>query len=106
MLTTPWTNLRDLSRRQQLLLGLAVVVLAATGAWVLQRWGIEETDNAQLEAHLVDISSRVAGMVLQVPVQDDQQVAQGALLAVLDPRDAAMRLQRAQADLDEARQQA
>ena len=106
MLTTPWTHLLALPRRQQLLLGLAVVALAGSGAWLLHRWDVEETDNAQLEAHLVDISSRVAGTVLQVPVQDDQQVAQGALLVVLDPRDAVMRLQRAQADLDEARQQA
>jgi len=97
---------RAMPRRQQVLITLAVATLAGGGVWVAQHWGIEETDNAQLEAHLVEISSRVAGTVLQVPVQDDQQVSAGQLLVVLDPRDAGMRLQRAQADLEEARQQA
>lgn len=105
MLTSPWTTLRGLPRRQQLLLALAGAALVGSTAWLWQRSGIEETDNAQLEAHLVAISSRVAGTVLQVPVQDDQQVDSGALLVVLDPRDALMHLKRAQADLDETRQQ-
>ena len=95
-----------MSRQQQLLSALAVIALAGTGGWLAQHWGVEETDNAQLEAHLVEISSRIPGTVLQVPVQDDQTVRAGQLLVVLDPRDSLMRLRRAQANLEEARLQA
>lgn len=93
-------------RRRLLLLGVSGVAALITGGLVLNSWGIEETDNAQLEAHLVEISSRVAGTVQTVAVQDDQTIPAQALLVVLDPRDAQLRLRRALADLDEARQQA
>jgi membrane fusion protein (multidrug efflux system) len=94
-------------RRQPLLLTAVALALAvAGGSWLKEHWGIEETDNAQLQAHLVDISSRVAGTITAVPVQDDQAVGAGDPLVLLDPRDARIRLQRAEADLQEARQQA
>ncbi len=71
-----------------------------------QHWGVEETDNAQLQAHLTDISSRVPGTITRVAVQDDQQVRKGDLLVALDDRDARAQLRRAEADLAEARSQA
>ena len=82
------------------------MVVGAGGTWLLSRWGVEETDNAQLQAHLVDIASRVPGTITQVPVQDNQTVVAGQLLVQLDPRDARARLQAAEADLLEARRQA
>lgn len=106
VLTTALKNLRAIPRQQQLLAAVAVLTMAGLSGWLVQHWGVEETDNAQLEAHLVEISSRIPGTVLQVAVQDDQQVRAGQVLVVLDPRDAAMGLRRAVADLDEARLQA
>ncbi len=106
MLKTAWIKLRSMPRQQTVVCGVVVIALTGSVGWLAQHWGIEETDNAQLEAHLVDISSRIAATVQQVRVQDDQQVEAGQLLLLLDPRDSAVRLQRAQADLDEARLQA
>ena len=68
-------------------MGLSGCAVVALAGWVLNGWGVEETDNAQLQAHLVEISSRAAGTVQAVPVHDDQAVAPRALLVVLDPRD-------------------
>ena len=85
---------------------LAVLIAAGGGAWLVSHWGLEETDNAQLQAHLVEIASRVPGTITAVPVQDDQTVRAGELLVQLDPRDARMQLARAEADLLEARRQA
>ncbi|MCX5948204.1 MAG: HlyD family secretion protein, partial [Cyanobacteria bacterium] len=86
---------------------LAVLaLLAAGGAWMVSHWGLEETDNAQLQADLTEISSRVAGTIVRVPVQDNQQVQAGDLLVLLDPRDARARLLQAQADLVAAEREA
>ncbi len=56
--------------------GLAVVVLAS---WTLANWGMEETDNAQLQAEITQISSRVAGTIERVAAERDQAVAAFAL---------------------------
>ena len=85
---------------------MAVLIAAGGGVWLVSHWGLEETDNAQLQAHLVDIASRVPGTITAVPVQDDQTGRAGQLLVQLDPRDARMQLARAEADLLEARRQA
>src|SRR5437764_7882205 len=44
------------------------------------------TDDAFIEGHVIQISPKVAGHVLQVYVADNQEVQQGALLLELDPR--------------------
>ena len=67
---------------------------------------MEETDNAQLQAHLVAISSRVPGTISALAVQDNQTVRAGQLLVALDPRDSQAALRLAQADWVEATSQA
>ena len=93
-------------RRPLLLAAAAVLIGGAAAAWLLSRWGLEETDNAQLQAHLVEIASRVPGTITAVPVQPDQAVRAGQLLVQLDSRDARMAVRKAEADLQEARRQA
>lgn len=94
-------------QRRPLLLGaLALLLVAAAGLWWREQWGVESTDNAQVEAHLVDIASRVAGTIERVAVEENQPVHRGDLLVLLDPREARVRLRRAEADLLEARRQA
>jgi len=92
--------------RKILLVVLALLAAGGTGAWMVSHWGLEETDNAQLQADLTEISSRVAGTIVRVPVQDNQQVQAGDLLVLLDPRDARARLLQAQADLVAAEREA
>jgi len=97
---------RPASRRRWLL-PLSLVLLAAGGAvWIVSHWGLEETDNAQLEADLTEISSRVQGTIERVAVLENQQVRAGDLLVQLDSRDARAQLLQAEADLGAARQEA
>lgn len=86
------------------LLGLGVA--AGVGGWLLGQRGLESTDDAQLQAHLTLIASRIPGTIARVLVEDDQAVAAGEPLVLLDPRDAQARLRQAQADLIQARQEA
>jgi membrane fusion protein, multidrug efflux system len=91
---------------------LAGLSLGAIAAGVLgYRWfqyasTHEETDNATVAGHIYQISSRVSGNVLTVPVEDNQQVQPGELLVQLDPHDYQVKVQQAQAALQAAQRQA
>ena len=76
---------------------LAVAVVAAL-VWWLYTHQFETTDDAQVDGHFAQLSSRVSGTVLYVNplVENDRYVTAGTVLATLDPRDY-------QADLDHAR---
>lgn len=81
----------------------ALLALAAATAWLLSLRGVERTDDAFVEGHLVFLSPRVGGHVVEVTVEENQHVAAGQPLVRLDPADFEARLARAGADLDAAR---
>lgn len=66
----------------------------------------QETDNATVTGHLFQISSRIPGTVLNVPVDDNELVQAGELLVKLDPKDYQVKVQQAQAALAVAQRQA
>ncbi|HNP54318.1 MAG TPA: HlyD family secretion protein, partial [Ferruginibacter sp.] len=59
----------------------------------------EETDNAQIDADISPVISRVAGYVKEIRFTDNQLVHAGDTLVVLDDRDFQIRLQQAEAAL-------
>ncbi|EYF01105.1 HlyD family secretion protein [Chondromyces apiculatus] len=90
-------------RARKLLLAVAAagVVAAGVGFWASRR-GIEDTDNAQVDAELVAVAPRTAGMVTVVHFAENQAVKAGDLLVTLDDAPAKARLAQAQANLDVA----
>ncbi|HEX6535299.1 MAG TPA: HlyD family secretion protein [Gemmatimonadaceae bacterium] len=88
------------SRRR---LRVAAIALGATLAlaWGLPRWWFgrthETTDDAQVDGHVLPVSSRIAGYVVRIPVADNQHVHAGDTIAVIDPGQAALGLDRARA---------
>lgn len=62
----------------------------------------ESTDNAHIDGQIVPVASRVAGHIAQVFVTDNQPVTTGELLLELDPIDFQVRLNTAQAMLQNA----
>ncbi|MDE1148151.1 MAG: HlyD family secretion protein [Azospirillaceae bacterium] len=68
--------------------GLAGIALATTGAywWTTGRF-LESTDDAYVRADVIAISPRVAGLVTEVAVADNQRVAAGDVLARIEDRD-------------------
>jgi membrane fusion protein, multidrug efflux system len=82
----------------------AVIIAAVIGvvAWLWLTAGRESTDDAQVDAHVTQVSARVGGTVLKVHVEDNREVAAGATLLELDPRDYQVAIERAKAALADA----
>jgi len=94
------------ARRRRLLLILATVVIAAGALWGVY-WLLVgsrhvETDNAYVQASTAGVTALVAGPVVSAPVRETQPVKRGEVLAVIDPSDYRLALDRARADLDQA----
>lgn len=86
---------------------LGTSALAAGGYFGYNYWQFasshEETENATVSGHIHQVSSRINGTVATVPVLDNQLVKEGDLLLKLDPRDYEIKVQQAQAALENAR---
>jgi membrane fusion protein (multidrug efflux system) len=83
---------------------IAVVLLLVLGA-VFFYWRstfTEDTDDAEVDGNLYQVSSRVTGQVIKVYVDDNQTVQAGQLLAEIDPTDYQVALDQAEANLASA----
>ncbi|HVZ83513.1 MAG TPA: HlyD family secretion protein [Terracidiphilus sp.] len=89
------------SRRGIIIVVLVVLVLAGLGLWWRSTYS-EDTDDAQVNGHLIQISSRIAGQVVKVDVDENQYVKAGDPIAELDPRDFQVAVENAEAALASA----
>jgi membrane fusion protein, multidrug efflux system len=91
--------------RAKIIVPIAAIVVAAAAAGLYHYYaGWESTDDAQIEGYVNPVSSRIAGYVTHVYVDDNQFVKAGTLLAQIDPKDYKVALKSAEATLanDEA----
>ena len=89
------------------LIGLVVVLVLVIGA-ALFYWRStysEDTDDAQVDGNLYQVSSRVTGQVVHVDVEEQQFVHAGDPIAEVDPKDYQVALEQAQANLADAQAQ-
>ena len=86
------------SGRFRLLAGVVLLGLIGAGAWWWLTQGRESTDDAQVDAHVIPIASRIGGIVLRVPVTDNQVVDAGTVLVEIDPRDYRVAVDKARAE--------
>jgi membrane fusion protein (multidrug efflux system) len=90
-------------RRRRIPFIIVGVFALALGIWGLNRYLYSRnhvsTDNAQVDGHITLISPRVAAFVHRILVDDNQHVAAGDTLVVLDDRDLKVRLEQAEAEL-------
>src|SRR2546422_10648628 len=83
------------------LLGALIVAGAAVAVVVtLLQWETRpQTDDATVRANFVGIAPQVSGHIVELRVRDNQQVREGDLLFVVDPRPYEIALARARAAL-------
>jgi membrane fusion protein, multidrug efflux system len=86
-------------KTRAMLFGGGIVLLALIVGLFLYYRNRESTDDAQVDGHITQISSKVYGRVSEVLVNDNQQVKAGQLLVKLDPRDYQAALDQAKAQL-------
>jgi membrane fusion protein (multidrug efflux system) len=100
--TTEMQATENSSRKR--LLAFSVIAVLLVGA-VLFWWHgtyYEDTDDAQIDGPLIQISARIKGNVTQVNVTDNQRVEKGQVLVQIDPRDFQAALDQAEANLASA----
>jgi len=90
------------SGRFRVIVGVVVLLVAAAGLWWWLSQGKESTDDAQVDAHVTQIASRIGGTVLKVSVDDNQLVEAGTVLVEIDPRDYQVAVDKAKAELADA----
>jgi membrane fusion protein (multidrug efflux system) len=88
-----------MNKRIRIAIGVVLIALVVTTVWLWATAGRETTDDAQVDAHVTPIAARVGGTITQVPVKENQAVDAGAVLAVIDPRDYEVALEKAKAEL-------
>lgn len=96
---------RSRTRRIALFAASTVFVVIAVAAglyWQLELRNYESTDNAYVGGHVVQITPQTSGTVISVGADDTDVVAAGQTLVKLDPADAQIELEQAQAQLGQA----
>lgn len=90
-------------RRKKALLSLAGVVAVAGLAWGSYEWLVashyESTDNAYVQGNVIQITPQVGGTVMAIHADDTDFVRAGQPLVKLDPADAKVALEQAEAAL-------
>src|SRR5437762_4604174 len=87
--------------RTKIVAGLAVVVLVLAGIGGWYWWGVlrfrQSTDDAYVQSDVTLISPKIEGYIKKIKVADNQAVAEGAVLFVIDDRDFKAKAARAEA---------
>ena len=77
-------------------------LILGAGFWYWRSTFTEDTDDAQVDGDIYQVSSRVSGQVTKVFVEDNKPVKKGELLLEIDPTDYQVALEQAQANLASA----
>ncbi|WP_263365528.1 HlyD family secretion protein [Edaphobacter bradus] len=79
---------RPAHRRKIIFAAVAlVVILTATGYFARDAYLYQDTDDAQVDGHIMPLSSRITGQIQKVNVVQGQRVSADEVLAVIDPND-------------------
>ena len=110
-MTTPQTTAptvragRNPARKRALIALSGVVVLAGLG-WAAYEWLVashyESTDNAYVQGNVIQITPQMSGTVMAILADDTDFVKAGQPLVKLDPADAQVTLDAAEANLAQA----
>jgi membrane fusion protein (multidrug efflux system) len=84
---------------------IALIALGVGGRMWYRSHNYVETENAYVSGHVHPVSSRIAGVVTRVLVEDNQVVKAGDVIAELDPADQRVKVEQIEAQIASAGQQ-
>ena len=90
------------ARRRFIIIGVVSLIVIVALLFYWRSTFTEDTDDAQVDGNLYQVSSRVAGQVIKVDVEEEQFVHAGDVLAEIDTRDYQVSLEQAEANLANA----
>ncbi|WP_263375862.1 HlyD family secretion protein [Granulicella aggregans] len=99
---TPPETPEKSSRRKFIVIAVLILLVIGGGLFYWHSTFSEDTDDAQVDGDLYEVSSRVTGQVIKVYVQDNQTVQAGQAIADIDPKDYQVAFDQAQANLASA----
>jgi membrane fusion protein, multidrug efflux system len=82
---------------------LALLAVLLVVAYLVRNALYEDTDDAQVDGHVMPVSARINGQVMKVNFVEGQLVHEGDLLAVIDPADFKIAVLQAEAVLADAK---
>ena len=88
----------------KVMVGLLILLAVLLGAvyFIRNAFLFESTDDAQVDGHIMPLSARISGYVLEVPVMEGQLVHAGDVLVTIDPQDYKVSVNQAQAAFADA----
>ncbi|RZL65566.1 MAG: HlyD family efflux transporter periplasmic adaptor subunit [Variovorax sp.] len=93
-------------KRRRALTALGAVVLLVGAGWGIYEWQVashyESTDNAYVQGNVIQITPQIGGTVMAIMADDTDFVKAGQPLVQLDPADAKVALDQAEAALAQA----
>ncbi len=92
-------NPRQKSRRRFIIILVVAVLLVGVLLFYWHSTFYEDTDDAQINGHLLQVSARITGTVVSVPVNENQPVKAGDVIVELDPKDYQTAVQQDEANL-------
>jgi membrane fusion protein, multidrug efflux system len=89
-------------RKRILIISAAIVVAIAGGYFARNAFRYEDTDDAQVEGHVMQLSTRINGQIKDVYVVEGQLVHAGDVLVAVDSEDYKIAEMQARANLSDA----
>ncbi|MFZ1085622.1 MAG: HlyD family secretion protein [Terracidiphilus sp.] len=90
------------SRRKGIAITVVVILALVAAVLYWRSTYTEDTDDAQVNGHMIPVSARIGGQVAKVYVDENQQVKAGDVIAELDPSDYQVAVENAEAALASA----
>ena len=97
-------NRPEYKKKRVIIPTITAVILVLLGIfWAIRSTYYQTTDDAFVEGHIITVAPRVAGPVINLLVDDNDDVIEGQLIAEIDPTDYEVKLKQTQAKLEEAK---
>lgn len=94
----------EYKKKRVIVPAVLAILLLFTGIFAaIQSKYYQSTDDAFIEGHIIQMAPKVAGQIINLYVDDNQEVKDNQILAVIDPKDYQVKVDQADAKLAEAR---
>ncbi len=89
---------KRIGKRRIIAACVLVILGIAGGLYANNASKYQSTDDAYVEAHMVQVAPKVTGQIIELNVEDNQRVKEGDIVAVIDKDDYKIRFEQADAD--------